>query len=96
MLDPQSHRADVVVRLPNAAGAFAHGGATATFHLGRAAAAVAVPLSAVVESKGESVVFVVDAGVARRTPVVLGLHDGDWVGVAGLPVGATVVVAGNT
>lgn len=96
VLDAQSRKAEVVVRLGYSAGLFAHGSATATFHLGRAAGAVAVPSAAIVGSRGEPVVFVVKGGVVRRTPVRIGLREGDWVAVEGLAEGASIVVTGNT
>ena len=96
MLDPHTHKADVVIGLAQAPGLFAHGGATATFRLGRAEGVIAVPSGALVESDGEPAVYVVEAGVARRTAVRAGIRDGDWVEVTGIPAGASVVVTGNT
>ncbi len=99
-LDPTSHKADVVIGLAYAPGLFAHGSATATLRLGRVSGAVAVSSRAIVDDSGDHVVYVVmsppTGSVAHRTVVNPGLHDGDWIEVKGLPVGASVVVTGNT
>ncbi len=95
-LDPQTHKAEVVVALPYRRDLLPHGSATATLTLGRSASAVAVPSQAVLEDKGESVVFVAEGKVARRKVVKAGIRDGAWVEVSGIPEGASVVITGNT
>lgn len=95
MLDAATHKAQIVVRLAFAPGLFGHGGASATFKLGHVEGAVAVPRGALVDDKGEHVVFVVDGTVARRLVVVPGLRDRDWVEVSGVAPGSLVVVTGN-
>ena len=95
MLDPLTHKAQIVVSIAYTPGLFGHGGASATFQVGEAAGVIAVPRGAVIEDNGENVVFVVDGGIARRTVVVTGLREGDWLEVSGIPVGASVVVAGS-
>lgn len=96
MLDPTTHRAEVVVGIARSPGLLGHAGATATFRLGRAVGVMAVPSGAVVDSNGEQVVFVVEGAVVRRTVVRSGIRDGDWIEVTGVPAGASVVVTGNT
>jgi len=96
MLDPSSHKAEVIIGLASAPGLYGHGGATATFRLGSAAGALAVPSGAIVDDHGDQVVYVVDGDLARRTVVHPGLRDGDWVQVDRLGAGARVVVNGNT
>ena len=96
MLDAASHKAEVVIGLPYVPGLFGHSGASATFRLGRANGVVAVPAHAILEDQGDRVVYVLNGAVVQRTVVQAGLRDGDWIEVAGVPVGASVVVSGNT
>ncbi len=64
--------------------------------LARRERAVTVPVYAVVERDGERVVFVVEGGVARARPVVLGISDGRQVEVVrGVRAGEAMVVAGQ-
>ena len=70
--------------------------ASASFTLGRAAGAVAVPAGAILEDQGERFVYVAEGGVARRVVVRPGIREGGWVEVGGLPAGASVIVSGNT
>lgn len=95
-LDANTHKAEVVLSVPATPGLFAHGAATAVFQLGRADGALALPSRAVVDDRGEHVVYVVDGDKARRVVVQPGLRDGDWVGVTGVTAGAQVVVSGNS
>ena len=89
------HKAQVVVGIANTPGLFGHGGATAAFRLGHAQGVVAVPASAILEDKGDQVVYVLDGTNARRTVVHPGLRDGDWVEISGVSPGSSVVVTGN-
>lgn len=95
-LDASSRKATVVISLPWQPGLLPHGTASATFTLGRADGAVAVPAGAILEEQGERFVYVADGGVARRVVVRPGIRDEGWVEVGGLPAGASVIVSGNT
>jgi multidrug efflux system membrane fusion protein len=71
--------------------------ASVVLRIGDEAAAVVVPLAALTESDGSSVVFVVDptTKVVRKTPVTVGGTAEDGVQIAGgLQVGELVVIAG--
>jgi multidrug efflux pump subunit AcrA (membrane-fusion protein) len=68
----------------------------AVLPLERSRRALFVPKDAVVDDGRERVVFRIEAGVARRTPVRRGAADGDRVEVEGeLENGQQVVVRGN-
>lgn len=95
-LDPQSRKAEIVVELAPAPGLLPNGTATAVLVLGQRSGAVSVPASAVLEGDEGAYVYVVDGGVARRTPVRAGIRDGEWVEADGVPAGTSVVVAGQT
>lgn len=95
MLDAVSHKARVVVSLAYVPGLFGHGGATARFRLGRAEGAIAVPSGAILDDKGDRVVYLLEGAVARRTVVKAGVRDGDWIQVTGVTAGASVIVTGN-
>lgn len=64
--------------------------------LRKIAAAVVVPAIAVVTRAGKQYIFVVQDGTVRRTPVKLGIAEDGIVQVEGAPVGAQVVVSGQT
>jgi len=62
------------------------------------AAAVTVPLKAVVTFAGITKLFVVENGKAKEVQVTLGVQSTDWVEVRtpALPAGARVVTSGQT
>ena len=69
----------------------------ATFRSNARENALLVPVSAVVISAGSSVIYLVKEGRASRTNVATGLvHEGNVEILAGVQVGDTVIVAGNT
>ncbi len=55
----------------------------------------AVPTQAVVERAGKFYVYVVDGGIAKLTPVTVGLSDGKLTEVSGVAVGTSVVIQGQ-
>lgn len=95
MLDAASHKAQVVVGMAYVVGLFGHGGATATFRLGHAEGVIAVPTGAILDDRGEQVVYLLEGTAAKRTVITRGLRDGDWVEIHGIESGASVVITGN-
>jgi membrane fusion protein, heavy metal efflux system len=77
-------------------GLFAGAVVEAHLALDRAVSQVAVPRSAIIEDEGISVVFVQrDAETFTRQPVLLGVRDGDHVGIVeGVDAGDRVVTSG--
>lgn len=71
--------------------------ASARLVLDEVANAETVPFTAVVSRGGKSVVYVLEGtDQVREVPVTVGVRDGSFVQVAGVPAGAQVVVRGQT
>lgn len=67
-----------------------------TLPVGKPEAALLVPKDAIVLGGPSPVVFVVDGGKVKPTPVEIGIADGEWLQVRGpLKPGQVVVVQGN-
>jgi RND family efflux transporter MFP subunit len=98
-LDPGSTTVEVWLRVNNKAGKYKAGTPVRTSIKGRTVAkAVKVPLSAVLTAQdGSKSVMVVGAdGAAHKTPVELGINDGDDVQVTkGLEGSETVIITGS-
>jgi len=98
-LDPGSTTVEVWLRVNNKAGKYKAGTPVRTSIKGRTVAkAVKVPLSAVLTAQdGSKSVMVVGAdGAAHKTPVELGINDGDDVQVTkGLEGSETVIIIGS-
>lgn len=62
--------------------------------LRRVTNAVLVPLEAVTEQKGKSIVYVIDNGAARRTEIATGISDDEYMqALSGISAGQMVVVS---
>lgn len=71
--------------------------AAASLVLGEVSAADTVPFTSVVTRGGKSVVYVLEGSdQVREVPVTVGVRDGSFIQVTGVPAGAQVVVRGQT
>ena len=95
VLDPSTRTMLVEVDLPNADGRIRPGFYGRTeITLERRAQILALPSTAVRADGGNSYVFVVADGVAKQTPVTLGLQDAGWVEIETGLSGGERVIAG--
>jgi RND family efflux transporter MFP subunit len=94
VLDPMTHTRPV--RIEPAGDHPLRPGMSVEVHLrGQERKALVVPLAAVITSKGEDAVFVVEGGKARHRGVTTGWRDARWVELArGVAVGTAVVTEG--
>lgn len=95
-LDSQSRRSNVVFALAEGTtGVMPFSTVRVRVPLTQRPAVVAVPHAALMENGATTSIFVVLDGSARLTTVQVGVRDGEWVEVAGVAEGASVVVAGQ-
>lgn len=97
VIDPVSRTAPLVFEFANPDQRLRIGMAVrASVYSGKAAEAMAVPFSSVVDDSGQSVVYVQRGGEAfERRAVELGVRDGDWVELrSGVAAGERVVSKG--
>lgn len=95
-LDRATGTVFVEVRAPNTVGALPNSSATLTLEQSAGETGLVLPVDAVLERFGESVVFVVDQGTARQARVTVAPLSGDRVHViSGLSEGDQVVVVGG-
>jgi membrane fusion protein (multidrug efflux system) len=96
VLDPSTRTMLVEVDLPNADGRIRPGFYGRTeITLERHAQILALPSTAIRADGGNSYVYVVADGVAKRTPVTLGLQDAGWVEIETGLSGGERVIAGT-
>lgn len=96
-VDATTRLASVFVRIPAGSGLSAGQPVRATLSVGATTTGIAIPYAALLDDGGQTYVFVVVGGVAKRVPVVPGNGGGDTVQVLkGLNAGDKVVVEGGT
>ncbi|HYF93016.1 MAG TPA: efflux RND transporter periplasmic adaptor subunit [Symbiobacteriaceae bacterium] len=94
-MDRQSRMYQVRVTLPNPEGVLKGGMFAQVRFAVRELEGILLPVEAVLERNGESVVFVVEGEKAVQQQVTVSVTSGDTVAVEGLQAGAMVVVAGQ-
>lgn len=96
-VDATTRLAAVFVRIPAGSGLSAGQPVRATLTVGATTTGISIPYAALLDDGGQTYVFVVRGGVAKRVPVVPGNGTGDMVQVLkGLNPGDRVVVEGGT
>ena len=96
-VDAATRLASVFVRIPASAGLSAGQPVRATLTVGARTTGISIPYAALLDDGGQTYVFVVRGGVAKRVSVVPGNGSGDMVQVLnGLDPGDKVVTEGGT
>ncbi len=96
-VDATTRLASVFVRIPAGSGLSAGQPVRATIAVGNVTSGISIPYAALLDDGGETYVFVVKNGVAKRVPVAPGNSSGDSVQILkGLNGGDKVVVEGGT
>ena len=96
-VDATTRLASVFVRIPSSAGMSAGQPIRATIDVGAVTSGISIPYAALLDDGGQTFVFVVKSGVAKRVPVVAGNSSGDSVQILkGLTTGNKVVTEGGT
>jgi RND family efflux transporter MFP subunit len=95
--DPVTRLASLYAPLPAQAEIASGETLRATVIIGRRSGVVTIPYAALLDDSGETFVFTVEKGVARRQVVMTGAEDAGLVEIrSGLGAGAVVVTAGGT
>lgn len=94
-MDRQTRSYQVRVTLPNPDGVLKGGMFAQVRFAVRELEGILLPVNAVVERNGETVVFIVDGDKARQQKATVKVTSGDTVAVEGVAAGAKVVVAGQ-
>ncbi len=96
-VDATTRLASVFVRIPASAGLSAGQPVRSTMAVGATTSGISIPYAALLDDGGQTYVFVVRGGVAKRIPVVPGNSSGDTVQILkGLNAGDSVVTEGGT